>query len=192
MSAEPDTLLPPSSTPLERALSRTAGRFDPPRLVPALWNADICPVSVLPFLAWSLSVDEWDSLWAEEKKREVIKAAHAIHQKKGTPLAIHRALSALGHPDAVLIERSDYLRCDGSVSCDGSHTCGGQWASFRVRLLQPITIGEAYLVKRTLLAVGRNAVHLQSIDFNAAAFRCDGTIICNGDYSCGSVNTTIN
>lgn len=188
----PATLLPANGTPLERALSVTLGRFSPPAVVPTLWNAASCPPGVLPFLAWALSVDEWDHHWSIEKKRAVIAAARAIHQKKGTPLATRTALAALNQPDAEITERSDYIRCDGSVICDGDHTCGGDWATYRVRLLRAMTIGDAYLTKRTLAAVGRNAVHLQAIDFSAAAFRCDGTIVCNGDYSCGAVNTTIN
>lgn len=188
----PETLLPPASTPLERALSRTLGRFDPPRIIPELWNADTCPASLLPYLAWAVAVDEWDQDWAKEKKRAVIKEAREIHRKKGTPLAIRRALASVGQNNAQLIERSDYIRCDGSTLCNGDRTCGGQWASYRIRLLKPLTVGEAYLTRRLLKSVDRNCVHLQAIDFSAAAFRCDGTIICNGDYTCGSVDTMLN
>lgn len=189
--SQPPTLLPPSSTPLERALSRTLGRFSPPARVPVLWNAATCPPAFLPHLAWALSVDEWDPLWSEEKKRAAIAAAREIHQHKGTPSAIRRALAAIGQPDAQLIERADYIRCDGSVSCDGSHTCGGRWATYRVKLLRPITVGMARLIKRLLASVGRNAVHLLGIDYAETAFRCDGTILCNGEYTCGAVNTTL-
>lgn len=192
MSTTPDTLLPPSSTALERALARNTGRFNPQAIVPTLWNPATCPAAVLPFLAWALSVDEWDHQWSEEKKRAICAAAREIHRKKGTPLAIRRALASVGQDDAELIERSDYIRCDGSTIANGDRSCGGVWASYRVRLLRSITVGDAYLTKRMLQASGRNAVHLQAIDFSAAAFRCDGTITCNGDYSCGAVDTTIN
>lgn len=187
----PDTLLPPSSTPLERALARTMGSFNHPRFVPSLWNADTCPEAFLPYLAWALSVDEWDERWSVVKKREVIKAAREIHRRKGTPIAIRRALASVGQPNADLIERADFIRCDGSVICDGTRSCGGQWATRRVILKQPITVSGAYQIKRLLAAVGRNCVHLLAIRFAAAAFRCDGTITCNGNYTCGTVNTTI-
>lgn len=190
--SDPAHLLPPNASPLERALSVSIGRFDPPAHVRTLWNAATCPAAVLPSMAWALSVDEWDQHWSAEKKRAVIAASRAIHQKKGTPVAIRTALDAINQPDAEIIERSDYIRCDGSVLCDGDHTCGGEWATYRIRLLHPMTVGDAYLTKRTLNSVGRNAVHLQAIDFSAAAFRCDGVILCNGDYSCGAVDTTIN
>ncbi|HJW26435.1 MAG TPA: phage tail protein I [Rhodocyclaceae bacterium] len=190
--SDPATLLPPSSTPLERALSRAMGRFNPPSVIPTLWNPDTCPISVLPYLAWALSVDEWDEAWSIEKKREVVKEARGIHQKKGTLSAIRRALASVGQPDAEIIERADLIRCDGSVICDGTHSCGGEWATRRVVLKRPVTIDQAFLIKRLIGAVGRNCVHLLSVRFDASAFRCDGTITCNGAYSCGTVNTTIN
>ena len=46
------SLLPPSSTPLERAIEQTQARFDPPLRIPGLWNSDTCPASFLPYLAW--------------------------------------------------------------------------------------------------------------------------------------------
>lgn len=188
------SLLPPSSTPLERALDLTAANriAGLPSIIPTLWNADTCPKALLPYLAWALSVDEWDELWSEDKKRAAIREARYIHQHKGTPGAIRRALSAIGQGDADLIERTQFIRCDGSVVCDGYRTCGGNWASLMVNLKHPVTVGDAYRIKRLLLSVGRNAVHLVAINFAAAAFRCDGSITCNGDYSCGSVDTTIN
>lgn len=185
------SLLPPSSTPLERAIEQTQARFSPAQIVPTLWNAASCPANVLPYLAWALSVDEWDHAWSEEKKRAVIIESRAIHQHKGTPYAIRRALASIGQPDADLIERRDFIRCDGSALADGKHSCGGRWATFYVKLIRPITVSGAYQVKRLLAAVKRNCVHLIAIDFAAAAFRCDGSIRCNGEYSCGSVNTTL-
>lgn len=185
------TLLPPASTPLERAMSRAMGRFNPAQRIPSLWNAKTCPVTFLPYLAWALSVDEWDPQWSEDTKRAAIAAARDIHQRKGTPSAIRLALASVGQPDAEIIERADFIRCDGSVVCDGTRSCGGRWATYRIKLFKPITIGMARLIKRLLASVGRNAVHLLSIEYQESAFRCDGTITCDGEYSCGSVNTML-
>ena len=186
-------LLPPASTPLERALDQTAGArlAAMPSAVTGLWNAASCPERLLPYLAWAVSADEWDDKWSPEKKRAVIAEAPEIHRTKGTLAAVRRSLAALGQPDAQIIERADYIRCDGSVMCDGSRSCGGRWATWRVRLFRPLTVGDARLIKRTLEAVGRYASELLLIDFSAAAFRCDGTVICNGDYSCGAVDANI-
>jgi phage tail P2-like protein len=188
------TILPPSSTPLERAVDRTfANRIAAlTSIVNGLWSSEKCPVVLLPYLAWSVGVDEWDEAWSEEKKRSTIAEAPVINRTKGTRYAIRRALTALGQGDADIVDRADFIRCDGSVTADGTHTCGVRWATYTVTLKSPVTVGEAQLIRRQLEAVGRNAVQLISINFDAAAFRCDGTITCNGDYTCGAVNTTIN
>lgn len=186
------SLLPPASTALERAIEQTQARFAPDLSVSTLWDADTCPDAFLPYLAWAMSVDEWDQNWGDDKKRAVIKESRSIHQHKGTLSAIRRALTALGQPDAEIIERSDYIRCDGSVTCDGTHTCGGRWATYRVTLKQATTVKAAYQIKRLLEAVGRLAVELVAIDYAASAFVCDGSIVCNGEYSCGTVDTTLN
>ncbi|WP_426088378.1 phage tail protein I [Janthinobacterium sp. PSPC1-1] len=48
-----------------------------------LWNANRCPVNLLPFLAWACSVDRWDDAWPESIMRGAIKAAYFIHKHKG-------------------------------------------------------------------------------------------------------------
>ncbi len=90
------SLLPPHSTPLEHALAATTSRIDTiPVPVRNLWNPDLLHVDFLPFLAWALSVDAWDSNWTEDRKRHAIKAAIALHRVKGTPAALKSALNAL-------------------------------------------------------------------------------------------------
>lgn len=185
-------LLPPNSTRLERSLADAMSRFAHGQIVRTLWNADTCPASHLPWLAWACSVDDWDDMWTEAEKRQAIKDARIIHQHKGTPGAVRRALAAIGHADAEIIERSDYIRCDGTTTCDGTRTCGGKWATYAVILKSPVTVPEAYRIRRILLASDRTAVKLRRLEFAAAAFRCDGTITCDGTYSCGSVDTTMN
>ncbi len=58
-------------------------------------NPDKCPAHVLPWLAWEMSVDVWNENWAEEIRREVIKASLHVHKRKGTIGALKTALSAL-------------------------------------------------------------------------------------------------
>lgn len=59
------TLLPPSSSALERALDfANAGRLAAlSATIPELWSIERCPEPLLGHLAWSLSVDEWDDGW---------------------------------------------------------------------------------------------------------------------------------
>lgn len=60
-----------------------------------LWDPLQCPAVYLPWLAWALSVDEWDDSWSDAVKREVINQAFLVHRYKGTPAAIEQALASL-------------------------------------------------------------------------------------------------
>lgn len=94
------TLLTPNATATERALARVVGRTTALAVGPkyrALWSPATCPVGILPWLAWSLHVDEWDTNWTEQQKRDVIAASVAVHKTKGTIGALKRALAALGY-----------------------------------------------------------------------------------------------
>ncbi|WP_017452859.1 phage tail protein I [Herbaspirillum rubrisubalbicans] len=90
--------MPPNTTPLERAMARAcAALAGTPVPIRDLWNADRCPVDLLPFLAWSFSVDRWDDAWPESIKRGTIKAARYIHQHKGTIAAVRGVVESLGY-----------------------------------------------------------------------------------------------
>jgi phage tail P2-like protein len=90
------SLLPSNSTQLERALEAT---FYERTIVPlrTLYNADTCPVHLLPHLAWAWSVDRWDYRWPEATKRAAIKASFYIHAHKGTIGALRRVVEPLGY-----------------------------------------------------------------------------------------------
>jgi phage tail P2-like protein len=90
------SLLPLNSTQLERAMEAA---FFEQTIVPLrdLYNADTCPVHLLPHLAWAWSVDRWDYRWAEATKRAAIKASYYIHKHKGTIGALRRVVEPLGY-----------------------------------------------------------------------------------------------
>ena len=91
-------LLPINATPQERALSLTTARAgEVPVPVGELWDPFTCPVGVLPWLAWSLAVDPWDSGWTESQKRQAISESIQVHRVKGTIGALKRALQAVGY-----------------------------------------------------------------------------------------------
>ena len=91
-------LLPPNATPQERALSEAIARISGVDVsgIRAVWNPDTCPANLLPWLAWAFSVDQWDSNWLEEQRRETVRRAIAVQRKKGTAGAVKSALGALG------------------------------------------------------------------------------------------------
>lgn len=96
MSPAP-TLLPPHATPLERALEAATARLDAlPVPFRDLWSPARCPLAFLPWLAWALGVEAWDSAWPEPVRRAAVAEALAIHRAKGTLPALRRLLDALG------------------------------------------------------------------------------------------------
>ena len=90
-------LLPPNATAQERALSLATARASEVDVkLPDLWNPQTCPLDLLPWLAWTLSVETWNSLWPPEIKRAVITSAVDVARHKGTKQSVSDALSALG------------------------------------------------------------------------------------------------
>lgn len=92
-----NSLLPPNAQKSERALERAgAEQINAiPKLTSFVKNPDLCPVALLPWLAWEFSVDTWNTEWSERDKRDAIKRAAYIHRHRGTRGAIEMSLSAL-------------------------------------------------------------------------------------------------
>ncbi|MDO3521851.1 phage tail protein I [Ralstonia sp. SM1864_UCD524_TZ4] len=91
------TLLPPNATPLERRAAQAGARIERvPVPLRDLWNPATCPAELLPFLAWSFSVDRWNPSWPLATKRAVTAASYFVHRKKGTIGALRRAVEPLG------------------------------------------------------------------------------------------------
>lgn len=92
------SILPPGSTPVEKALEQVAaGLLDLPVPVRDIVSPERCPLEFLPWLAWALSVDKWDANWSESQKRGAVAASLSVHRSKGTVGALKEALAALGH-----------------------------------------------------------------------------------------------
>lgn len=93
----PALLAVPNAWPVERALDDISLRVDAID-VPFrdLWNADTCPAEHLPWLAFALSIDAWNSDWPERTKRAFVKDAIAVQRQKGTAAAIERVVKAFG------------------------------------------------------------------------------------------------
>ncbi len=92
------SLLPPNSTSAERALEAVlshAGNL--PGDIRIIKNPDLCPVDLLPWLAWEFAVTYWNPKWSEQQKRQVIKAAAWQNKHRGTRGAVERALLTVGY-----------------------------------------------------------------------------------------------
>ncbi len=93
-----ESLLPPNATTLEHATAKACAAMAALSVpLRALWNPAICPVPLLPYLAWSVSVNYWESTWPQATKRAVIQASCLMHQRKGTMWALRQALEPLGY-----------------------------------------------------------------------------------------------
>lgn len=96
-------LLPINATEQTRALEQTmAARLASIALpIRSVWSPQDCPVELLPWLAWGLSLDDWDATWPESLKRARIAAAIAIQRRKGTAQSVRDVVAAYGGSIAV-------------------------------------------------------------------------------------------
>lgn len=96
-NAEAHRLLPDSSTQLERDLVRAAARAaGVPTPLRELWDVDTCPERLLPWLAWALALQTWESDWPVAVKRDRIRAAVVVHRHKGTAQSVRRVVESSG------------------------------------------------------------------------------------------------
>jgi phage tail P2-like protein len=92
-----DSLLPPNSTQLERDLETVFDRATKlPVVIRDLWNPDTCPAALIPWLAWSLNVETWDSDWPENLKRQRLRDIVEIKRRKGTVKSVRDVVASFG------------------------------------------------------------------------------------------------
>lgn len=182
-------LLPPSSTTLERAAANSGAGLSalptPPRHVR---NPLTCPPALLPFLAWELSVDEWNSGWGEGVKRAVLASSVTIHRHKGTLGAVRRALQAIfGDVEFTIIEGAGAGIYDGSKLHSGLHVYGASesWAEYIVLVDQAISIAQAASVRRLISWVAPARCRLSALNFQQAINAYDGTIRYDNTFTHG-------
>ncbi|MCT4575079.1 MAG: phage tail protein I [Alphaproteobacteria bacterium] len=104
-----DSLLPPNATELQKDFEKVAFRIGEEEILSKyLLNPNECPEYLLPWLAWTLSVDVWNDKWAVEIRRKVIKESLSIHRSKGTIGALKQALKTFGFSDVKIEEWFNY------------------------------------------------------------------------------------
>lgn len=182
-------LLPPNATPFERALAKTAEHLaDLPVPIRHIRNPETCPAALLPYLAWELSVDEWNPGWGEDVKRRVIAESARVHRRKGTRGSVRRALEAIfGDIPFTLIEGAHAGFYDGSKQHNGLHYYGREsnWAKYSVLIERPITQTQAESVRRLLAAIAPARCHLLALNFEQALNAYDGAIRYDNTYTHG-------
>lgn len=92
-------LLPPNATSLEKAVMLAVLKQYaklPLNIKRRLWSANTCPVELLPWLAGTVGLQEWNNNWTEHIKRAQIRDAIVVAKKRGTLGAIKRSLNNYG------------------------------------------------------------------------------------------------
>ncbi|CAE1144959.1 phage tail protein I [Serratia rubidaea] len=91
------SLLPPSAGAWMRNTEAVTAKLSAITVaLRTLWTPTDCPVDLLPYLAWALSVDRWDKNWPAEKKIAAIKQSYWLHRRKGTRAAVRRVIEGMG------------------------------------------------------------------------------------------------
>ena len=176
LSNELHTALPAGSTPLERALVKAITGLPRPVVIEQINDYEKVDARLLNIVAYGLNVDAWSSSWPESIKRAALKTAREIQSKKGTVWAVREVLKALGQGDAEIIERIGAQRWDGGAKFDEKFIWGGEqngWATFAIRLKQPVSETQGRLIIDAVSAVKRASAHLIYVDWSAAQLRWD-------------------
>jgi len=132
MMPDVTTILPPNATALERNIEQSATRAMEQMPVPIrdLWNPDTCPVHLLPWLAWAVDVEQWQSDWPESVQRAAIKASISVHNHMGTVGGLKMALESLGYSSVMITEFVNLFH-RGAMAYNGSRTHVGASLAFQ-------------------------------------------------------------
>ncbi|HII4363187.1 phage tail protein I [Vibrio parahaemolyticus] len=91
------SLLPKNLSELEHDLDSAIARMESIEIpISTLWDPWNCPIELLPWLAWAVSVDSWHSHWPEDIKRRTVANSLDLHRIKGTRPAVELAIESLG------------------------------------------------------------------------------------------------
>ena len=92
-----NTLLPPSASAWMRSADAATAKLSGITVaIRTLWTPTACPVDLLPYLAWALSVDRWDKDWPAARKIAAIQRSYWLHRRKGTRGAVRRVIEDMG------------------------------------------------------------------------------------------------
>ncbi|HDK6379997.1 TPA: phage tail protein I [Klebsiella pneumoniae] len=92
-----NTLLPPSASAWMRSAEAATAKLSGITVaIRTVWTPTTCPVDLLPYLAWALSVDRWDKDWPAARKIAAIQRSYWLHRRKGTRGAVRRVIEDMG------------------------------------------------------------------------------------------------
>lgn len=184
-----NSLLPANATTLERNSSHALAKAtDLPVPIRELWDPATCPKSLLTWLAWAFSVDDWNPNWGEDVQRRVIEQSVQVHRRKGTRGAVRRALEAyFGDIGFALVEGASAGFYNGEGLHDSANFYGQaeHWAKYSVFITAPISQDQAADVRRILASIAPARCHLHAINFQQALNAYDGAILYDNTFTHG-------
>lgn len=193
--AKTPSLLPPALNrdltlrALEILSADAAGKLNLPNML--LYNFTNVDRSVLPSLAeqFSLIGDGWEFADTEQKQRDLLKSAIALHRIKGTPEAIYYCFGLFGFTSIGLEEGRIGRFYNSAIAHDGWSLYGGngsQWADYRVVVyFLSMTFAQANAIKRMLKNWAPARCHLYQIVLKNQLFY-NSAISHDGTYSYGA------
>ena len=180
------TLLPPNQSHLEKAVS-IASQFLPDLNFNTLWSPLDCDEKILPWLAWTFSVDEWDDQWAVDIQRKLILESIRFHKIKGTVLSVKKIFEMLGLRDVEIDEGRSNYSYDGLTHYDGfaNHGAAEGWAYYRIRFQQLISQSQANSIQRMITETAPIRCKLWALDFTKATLSYNRFAQYDGAYTYG-------
>ncbi|HDG7817272.1 TPA: phage tail protein I [Klebsiella quasipneumoniae] len=166
------SLLPPSSGDWLRHTETGTARLSAITVaLRTLWTPTACPVDLLPYLAWALSVDRWDKDWPAERKITAIQKSYWLHRRKGTRGAVRRVVEDMGFSATF----AEWFEVDDEAG------------TFRLE----VDVNETGITTRTLNELNRlvsdaKPVSRHMAQFNIAA-RVKGDIYVGTSLCCGEI-----
>jgi len=180
-------LLPSNSTPFERSMEGAMSRLsNVPVPLRTVYNVDQCPANLLPWLAQTMQVGQWNTDWPESVKRAVIAGSVGVHKRKGTIAAIREFFASIGFGD-ITIDEGRNAKYDGTYHYDGFNTYGNSldWAYYRIRFNKLLSNAQADQARAVLAVIAPLRCHLLGLDFTGAALIHNATANYDGSYSYG-------
>jgi phage tail P2-like protein len=173
-----DSLLPLNRSQLEIAIeqaltSEQISTHDHIKTMQSISSPFLAPTEFLPWLAWSVSVDEWNSNWVESVKREVIAQSRTLHTHKGSVWAVKKALESVGYgANSEIIEGAEVRHYDGTLFADGSAYFEGEsWAKYSINVdlgeSQGISVGASANARSVIERVAPARCHLTDIGWKS-------------------------
>ncbi|MDF3606564.1 phage tail protein I [Paracoccus sp. DMF-8] len=194
-----EDILPPHSGRAEIALAEGVIRaFDIDIPIRHLMSASTAPAAVLPWLAWHLSVDEWNPDWLVPKKREAIAQSVLRHARKGTVWAVREMLRFEGYGDAVITEMGSVPKIgDSDILVGGARIPSGSWvigpdgygwADYWIDLMQPVPRWSATRLRERLREVAPARCRLRTITLAGEFYTIgDGLWLIGDDVAIGNI-----